>query len=461
MARAAIIICTYNKKEYVLKCLASLFEQTWQDFDIIVVDNASSDGTSEAVMDAYGSKVTLRRTDENLGGTGGFNTGMEQALSGDYEYLALLDSDVVLDRECLGRMVALLGEEKNIGILGSKILKMDLPDIIQEFGPMLNMENVSFEVRDRGEKEDIPLPDVKDCDYVPACALMVRRSVADQIGMMPDGNFIYYDDIEWCMRCRQAGFRVAVSNLAKVWHKGGAGIDKTTFSVYYINRNKTDFFMRFLPVGDDAGIEELKRTVKRQGEIILRDMYQGLYVCKRTGMKSVYKTRMEAFLDALEGHRGKTEDYKIIAREILSSPFVERFAEVSRVALHMNGCWENTREVVFALQNLGRSQRREIEIVLVNAEKMEREKLLGIQILPDLPDGFEGLALDVCAHIYSLDNPDPGKKYIDGWKNSLMTEEDFRAHKKFKEEYEIFRSLFENRLLAAMCKEHGLDVREL
>ena len=54
---------------------------------------------------------------------------------------------------------------------------MDMPSIIQEFGPMLNMETVSFEVRFRGERDTLPLPELQDCDYVPACALMVRRSL--------------------------------------------------------------------------------------------------------------------------------------------------------------------------------------------------------------------------------------------------------------------------------------------
>ncbi|MBO6292170.1 MAG: glycosyltransferase family 2 protein, partial [Selenomonas sp.] len=194
MKKIGIVICNYNKKEYVLKCIESLQRQTFRDFEIFAVDNASTDGSAEAVAKAYGKAVHLLQLPENLGGTGGFNQGLRQAMAGDFDGFLLLDNDVVLKEDCLEQLVSLMNSREEIGILGCKILRMDEPDTIQEFGPVLDPENVNFILRYRGEKDSLSQPDVLPCDYVPACAMLVRREVVERIGLMPEENFIYYDD---------------------------------------------------------------------------------------------------------------------------------------------------------------------------------------------------------------------------------------------------------------------------
>ena len=76
MKNIGIVVCNYNKKDYVLNCLKSLFEQTINDFDIYVVDNASTDGSAEAIKEKFGRQLILIENDENLGGSGGFNVGL-------------------------------------------------------------------------------------------------------------------------------------------------------------------------------------------------------------------------------------------------------------------------------------------------------------------------------------------------------------------------------------------------
>ncbi len=85
MKKIGIVICNYNKKEYVVNCIQSVLESKTDDFDIYVVDNASTDGSVEAVREQYGEQVTLLVNSENLGGSGGFNTGIRKVLEEDYE----------------------------------------------------------------------------------------------------------------------------------------------------------------------------------------------------------------------------------------------------------------------------------------------------------------------------------------------------------------------------------------
>lgn len=81
MKTTGIVICNYNKKEYVLRCIQSVLESDTQDYSIYVVDNASSDGSADAIRARYGDQVTVLENKENLGGSGGFNRGIRYALS--------------------------------------------------------------------------------------------------------------------------------------------------------------------------------------------------------------------------------------------------------------------------------------------------------------------------------------------------------------------------------------------
>ena len=101
MKRVGAVICNFNKKEDVLNCIQSVLESKYTDYDLYVVDNASSDGSAEAIREKYGSQVTVLVNAENLGGSGGFNTGLRKALEKGYEYLYCLDNDVLVDENAM------------------------------------------------------------------------------------------------------------------------------------------------------------------------------------------------------------------------------------------------------------------------------------------------------------------------------------------------------------------------
>ena len=451
MRKIGVVICNYNKKEYVLKCIESLQRQTFRDFEIFVVDNASTDGSAEAVEAAYGEKVHLLRMSENLGGTGGFNAGVRQAMQGDYDSFLLLDNDVVLKEDCLAELARLMDSHKEIGILGCKILVMDEPDTIQEFGPVLDPENVNFILRYRGEKDSLPLPETLPCDYVPACAMLVRREVVERIGLMPEENFIYYDDIEWCYRCRKAGWQVAAANPAKVWHKRGAGVQTSTFSVYYINRNKTEFFMRYF-LEKFQTEEERQKAIGQRADVILRDMFEGCFVCKQQGQLNVLKTRMDAFLDALEGKKGKAEDWKIRHHE---HTYLDRFKEVMgkvrKLAIYTHGDEPNTSRVLSFLRIVEQEKGEAMDITLVDKET-QGDNIFGLTVLSELPgkESDYDYVLHVCRHVYKLEIECPDACYVDGWGNLMLGAEDFEMLCDYRKMLEMFVLGYRERLVQQM-----------
>ena len=456
--RVGVVICNYNKKDFVLNCLASLDRQTFRDFDVLVADNASTDGSAEAVEAAYGGRVEVLSTGANLGGTGGFNAGLRHLWERDYGYFLLLDNDVSLREDCLEEMVRAMEGHPGLGIQGAKILQMDAPDRIQEFGPVLDTEGVNFILRYRGERDSLPVPDLLPCDYVPACVLMVRREAAAQVGLMPEENFLYYDDIEWCVRCRRAGWDVAANGRAKAWHKGGARGNPTTSSVYYINRNKTAFFLKYFPEAPFGDREAEDAAIRHRAERIVLDMFEGCYSCWQQGQENVLATRMDAFLDALSGRTGRAGDWSIRPHE---NAFLRRFEETvgkaGRIALVMHGDEQNTRQVLNALEGIRRAGGTNAKVTLVDgAGKVPA--VLGIPVERELPGSREDYdrVLHVCRHIYELDLREfSGDCYVDGWKNLLLDEGDYRKLEEFRKAYAFFRCGYLERVVHRIRKEMG------
>lgn len=241
MKNIGIVVCNYNKKDYVLNCLKSLFEQTINDFDIYVVDNASTDGSAEAIKEKFGRQLILIENDENLGGSGGFNVGLREALKYDYEYIMCVDNDVYFDSHAVEELRNFMIEHKDVGMVGSRAYFMDEPKRIWSFGADIDFEKYVQRDNYRNCTDTDGVPEVTYCTYVPACSMMLRTETVKKVGIMPEENFIYWDDMEWGYRFNKAGYKVAAYGKAKVWHKGGGRNGKTTFNNYYMWRNRLKF----------------------------------------------------------------------------------------------------------------------------------------------------------------------------------------------------------------------------
>ena len=334
-------------------------------------------------------------------------------------------------------------------------MKMDYPDIIQEFAPTINFSTLNFELNHGGEEDKGRLPHIVDCDYVPACALMVRREVVEKIGCMPDENFIYYDDIEWGIRCKRAGYRVAADSLATVWHKGGALVNPTTFATYYLNRNKIYFFMRYMMLNKPAAVSRLSQ--EERIDAILRDIYEGIYSCEYRGVYNVAKTRMDALLDAINGMCGKAEPYKIRHREIIDEKFDMAIMNARSVRIYMNGLWECTRRILYHIKSLESKYERKIKIELTDNITHDQGELLGEPIYSDEHSKDEDfdLVFHVCKHIYEIEIMSLNNKWVDGWRNTIFDANDFESYRAFHHGYEVFKLCMADCLKEAMNRIAG------
>jgi len=456
--KVCVIICNYNKKEYVIKCIESVLDQNFHNIDIYVIDNASTDGSVEAIAGQYGDKVNLIVNKKNLGGSGGFNTGMKKAMEYDYEYLILLDNDVCLSNDTIEILYNNMNQNMDIGIEGCKILKMDYPDIIQEFAPMVDYKNMTLDLCHSGEKDNSNLPKLKECDYVPACALIVRTEVIKKIGVMPEDNFIYWDDVEWALRCWRQGYRVVANSDAKVWHKGGSTVATNTFGAYYGYRNKIEFFIKYMSTLENKTIDIQRKAEERLNDI-LTDVFKAVYACNYTKRYNRAKTIMDAFIDALMGRKGKADDYQIRETEQLEDTLYKLLKSQKNIILEMNDHIEETRKILMRLKQYQEKSEIDYSITVHNNHKLDIHTIQGykIEVTSFANNNSENLILNVCDHVFHVKGKYTGEIWIDGWCNSILDKKDYDVCRAFEESYKLFKICYQDRLRNLIQKAHKVN----
>ncbi len=243
--RVAVLILTWNRVDEVVPCLDSIKAKLdYKNADIVVMDNGSEDETVPTVKRDY-PWVKLLENGTNLGFCRGNNVGLKWALEQGYDYMMLLNSDTEYVPGLIPELVRTMEEDPKIGIVGAKNVLMENPEYtwgkygVVTWGPMLVRTVGRFVPDDR--LNDPP----KDVPWVIGNACMMRRTALEKIGLFDEEFWQCNEDVDWCYRCRKAGYRVVYVDRAAILHKGGSSADishKKIFSYgYFIGRNAWTF----------------------------------------------------------------------------------------------------------------------------------------------------------------------------------------------------------------------------
>lgn len=231
------VILNTNRRDDTLECLASLGRSTYERQRAIVLDNGSLDGSVEAVRSSFPG-VRIVELAENLGYAGNNNVGITLALDGKADWILVLNEDTILAPECLEAMVVAGNSDRRIGIVGPLVYHFDTPELIQSAGGRLDCFWTASHIA-QNEKDQGLFPDVRDVDWISGCCIMVRREVIQDVGPIDERFFYYWEETEWCIRARRAGWRIVHAPGAKLWHKGVQLNYKPSPSVtYYATRNR-------------------------------------------------------------------------------------------------------------------------------------------------------------------------------------------------------------------------------
>ena len=233
-----IIILNWNGLKDTLECLESVFKLDYPNFEVIVVDNGSTDNSVEVIRKAY-PQVILIENKKNLGYAEGNNVGIRYALKHGADYVWLLNNDTVVDADALKNLVKVAEKNENVGILGSKIYYYDKPNIICFAGATIDWEKGTSPHIGDGEIDKGQYDAIKEVDRVTGCSMLVKKEVCETIGLLDENFFLYVEEVDWCVRAKKAGFKCMIVPDSKVYHKISISVKKISnfYKTYYMNRN--------------------------------------------------------------------------------------------------------------------------------------------------------------------------------------------------------------------------------
>lgn len=290
------VILNTNRKNDTLEALESLAESTYLNQQIIVLDNASTDGSVSAIRQRY-PQVQVIELEQNLGYAGNNNVGIQAALDSGADWVFVLNEDTILAPDCISRLIEVGESDSQIGIVGPMVYHHNEPTVIQSAGGKMSSKWVSYHLSQNEEdKGDYSTP--HQVDWISGCAIMVRSVAIKQAGMIDERFFYYWEETEWCLRIGKAGWKVFHNPQAHLWHKGVQRDYRPGPNVtYYSTRNRLLLLLKHqapITVWLATWVELIRRLISwsikpewREMRLHRNALWQGVddFLHKRWGMR--------------------------------------------------------------------------------------------------------------------------------------------------------------------------------
>ncbi len=211
------VVLNYNGREVTQVTLGSLLELSYPVLDLLVVDNGSTDGSWEAIREAFPA-VRQLRVEENRGISWGLNHGIRWARESGYDYVLLMNNDIEVDREMLQRLVVAMEEHPSAGCAGPKCYYHGDRERIWSAGGSLRWRETVTRERGDGELDRGQYDRTEFVPYINGCAMLVRGTALEQVPYWDPVYYLGVEDADFCVRLKQAGWRCLYVHDAHLWH---------------------------------------------------------------------------------------------------------------------------------------------------------------------------------------------------------------------------------------------------
>ncbi len=243
MPAVSVVIPTWNGRALLAACLAALAEQTERDFEVVVVDNGSADGTIAWLAQDHSHVRTIAN-----GATLGFAAAVNQGIRAtETPWIAVLNNDTEPEPGWLAALLAAGDRVADVGMVSSTMLFADRPGMINSTGICVDRAGIAWD-RDGGAADDPGDDEVVEIFGPCGGAALYRRTMLDQIGLFDEAFFAYLEDVDLAWRGRAAGWRCLYAPQARVLHRHSAtGIEGSPFKRYQLGRNKVRLLAKNYP----------------------------------------------------------------------------------------------------------------------------------------------------------------------------------------------------------------------
>lgn len=310
LPQAAVVIVNYNTGPETEGCIASLRRLHYTNRFLVVVDNASPDGSGRILQDLFedeaGIKVILNP--ENRGFAAGVNVGIAYARACRAEFVWLLNPDTSVEPEALTALIDYASAHPETAACGSKILcgpaAAGKTPCIWGIGGEVDFSRCEVCMPGSGQPDEGQFNEPFSCAYLPGCSLLLRCELLPVIGMLREDYFMYFEETDWCARAKSSGFELAAVPSSVIWHNFNSAKLSQPFMTYYYNRNSYFFWWRF---GSRAAKKNLLKS------LVLKRLPQSIHAFLRAPSASerrIFACHIAAIADFLSGRAGRRREVR-------------------------------------------------------------------------------------------------------------------------------------------------------
>lgn len=263
----SVVIVSFNSKNDLTECLPSLLSQSYSEFEVIVVDNNSIDGTVDFVEKSL-PLIRVIRNKENYGCAKGYNIGIGESRG---KYVVLLNPDTVVERDWLPELARVMEENENIAACQSRVLLYGNRTIINTEGNEVNYLGFTW-CRNYGQVSKYSEA-IEETVGLSVCSAILRRNVLEEVGFFDEDFFMYLDDTDLGLRMQLLGYKVVCNPKSIVYHKYTFMPSKK--KMYYLERNR---LLMLIKVYDKARLLKIfPILVFMEAGLLAVSLYQGWF----------------------------------------------------------------------------------------------------------------------------------------------------------------------------------------
>ncbi len=304
--KISVVVLNWNGREDTLRCLESLKGVDYPNWEVLVVDNGSEDGSVAAILKGY-PEITVMEAGRNLGYAGGNNLGIEEAVRRGSEFVLLLNNDTTVAPDILRAFARAAEEYRDAGVFGAKIYLFNEPGRLWYAGGRWRTDGKVAEHEGLGTIDnEVDFERIRDTDYACGCAMFIRSSALSIVGMLEEEFFLVFEEADWCLRATKAGFRCLFVPDAKVWHRvsasfGGPG---SILYEYFLLRNRLLWAERHLTLRRRMAVWAHTFGILCPPLGVLGALW--LFICGRWSARQAYweaRARAQAWLEGIREPR--------------------------------------------------------------------------------------------------------------------------------------------------------------
>jgi len=235
-----VVVLNYNGGNFIKKCLTSVFKNDYPNFEVVMVDNNSNDGSLEMAKSNF-SKADFIKNEENFGYAAGNNVGIRYSLERMADYVCILNNDTEVEKDFISRLVETMEKDNEVGIASPVIFNGKNKQVWFSKGKInwLKMKVI--------HSANIETKDVYESDFISGCAMMISSEVFNEVGLLDENFFLYWEDADFSYRVKKAGFKNVIVTASWAYHfeKSQDNLENKT---YWLVISGLIFFKKHTPL---------------------------------------------------------------------------------------------------------------------------------------------------------------------------------------------------------------------